>query len=113
LQSALPTAFSEHFCPVSEVGLLSAATNTFDVSVFVWLAFEAGLLLVSRSSSIESNRVIGYYPDHYELIYGPVGAGAHNSAHHGHRLVCGSARCDPPGPTPQSSGREGVASGRS
>ena len=40
---------------VSEAGFLSAAMNTFDVSVFVWLAFGAGLLLVGRSSSIESN----------------------------------------------------------
>jgi hypothetical protein len=41
---------------VSEGGLLSATMNTFDVSVFVWLAFGAGLLLVSRSSLIEPNR---------------------------------------------------------
>jgi hypothetical protein len=40
---------------ISEGGPLSAAMNTFDVSVFVWLSFGAGLLLVGRSSSIESS----------------------------------------------------------
>lgn len=40
---------------VSEAGPLSAAVNTFDVSVFIWLSFGAGLLLVGRSS-IEANR---------------------------------------------------------
>ena len=38
---------------VSLEGFLGAALNTFDVSVFVWLALAAGLLLVYRSSPEE------------------------------------------------------------
>ncbi|WDR06503.1 hypothetical protein PSQ90_03265 [Devosia rhodophyticola] len=44
------------FSAVTEGGLLSAALNTFDVSVFVWLALVAGLLLVGRSPAIGASR---------------------------------------------------------
>lgn len=41
---------------VSAGGLVSAALNTFDVSVFVWLAMGAGLLLVARSPAMRPSR---------------------------------------------------------
>ena len=40
---------------LSSEELASAALNTFDVSVFVWLAVAAGLLLVARAGPVESD----------------------------------------------------------
>jgi exosortase/archaeosortase family protein len=42
---------------IAEQGILSAALNSFGVSVFVWLALGAGLLLLWRSPAVATNRV--------------------------------------------------------
>ncbi|WP_157959947.1 exosortase/archaeosortase family protein [Devosia submarina] len=42
---------------VAEQGILSATLNSFGVSVFVWLALGAGLLLLWRSPAVGTNRL--------------------------------------------------------
>lgn len=41
---------------LDEGGIFSAVLNTFDISVFVWLAMSAGLLLVAHSPSTRPDR---------------------------------------------------------
>ena len=50
-------AISENIlAALSAGGLAAAILNTFDISVFVWLAMGAGLLLVARSPAVRPSR---------------------------------------------------------